>query len=91
MVGFYCFLFLFLLRAFEDLQVFWRATFSKEAVTLLSNGVNLTSQLLQTSGTAVCRRGEILCVLSLEVLNDEVKPPAKTDMLLQPKMKRLVK
>uniref|UniRef100_H2M3Y4 Adhesion G-protein coupled receptor V1 n=1 Tax=Oryzias latipes TaxID=8090 RepID=H2M3Y4_ORYLA len=58
-------------RAFEDLQVSWRATFSKEALTLLSNGVNLTSQLVQTSGTAVCRRGEIRCVLSLEVLNDE--------------------
>ncbi|XP_037338537.2 adhesion G-protein coupled receptor V1 [Pungitius pungitius] len=58
-------------RAFEDLQVFWRVTFSKAALTLVNNGVNLTGQLLQTSGTALCRRGEILCALALEVQDDE--------------------
>uniref|UniRef100_A0A3Q2PRU9 Adhesion G-protein coupled receptor V1 n=1 Tax=Fundulus heteroclitus TaxID=8078 RepID=A0A3Q2PRU9_FUNHE len=58
-------------RAFEDLQVFWRATFSKETLSLVENGVNLTSQLVQTSGTAICRRGEVLCALTLEVLDDE--------------------
>ncbi|XP_005953010.2 adhesion G-protein coupled receptor V1, partial [Haplochromis burtoni] len=58
-------------RAFEDLQVFWRATFDKTSLTLVNNGVNLTTQLVRTSGTATCRRGEIICTLTLEVLNDD--------------------
>ncbi|XP_075324846.1 adhesion G-protein coupled receptor V1 [Odontesthes bonariensis] len=58
-------------RAFEDLQVSWRATFSKDSLSLVSNGVDLTTQLVQTSGTVICRRGEIHCVLTLEVLDDE--------------------
>uniref|UniRef100_A0A3B4V3U8 Adhesion G-protein coupled receptor V1 n=1 Tax=Seriola dumerili TaxID=41447 RepID=A0A3B4V3U8_SERDU len=58
-------------RAFEDLQVFWRATFSKAIQTLVSNGVNLTRQLVQTSGTTLCRRGAIICDLTLEVQDDE--------------------
>uniref|UniRef100_A0A3Q2DXJ8 Adhesion G-protein coupled receptor V1 n=1 Tax=Cyprinodon variegatus TaxID=28743 RepID=A0A3Q2DXJ8_CYPVA len=58
-------------RAFEDLQVFWRATFSKESLSLVENGVNLTSQLVQTSGAVICRRGETQCALILEVLDDE--------------------
>ncbi|XP_075960449.1 adhesion G-protein coupled receptor V1 [Anarhichas minor] len=58
-------------RAFEDLQVFWRVTFSKSALTLVNNGVNLTRELLHTSGTALCRRGEILCALAVEVQDDE--------------------
>ncbi|KAM6930325.1 adhesion G-protein coupled receptor V1 [Xenentodon cancila] len=58
-------------RAFEDLQVFWRATFSKESLSLVSYGVNLTTQLVRTSGTAICRRGETICTLTLEVFDDE--------------------
>ncbi|XP_029296357.1 LOW QUALITY PROTEIN: adhesion G-protein coupled receptor V1 [Cottoperca gobio] len=58
-------------RAFEDLQVFWRVTFSKTAQTLVNNGVNLTRQLVHTSGTALCRRGETFCALALEVQDDE--------------------
>ncbi|KAK9522608.1 hypothetical protein VZT92_019059 [Zoarces viviparus] len=58
-------------RAFEDLQVFWRVTFSKSALSLVNNGVNLTRELLHTSGTALCRRGEILCALAVEVQDDE--------------------
>lgn len=65
--------FLLLLRAFEDLQVSWRATFSEESLSLVKDGVNLTSQLVQTSGVVICRRGEILCALILEVLDDVVK------------------
>uniref|UniRef100_A0A667Y0L3 Adhesion G-protein coupled receptor V1 n=1 Tax=Myripristis murdjan TaxID=586833 RepID=A0A667Y0L3_9TELE len=57
--------------SFEDVQVFWRATFSKEALAVVSNGVNLTRELLQTSGTVLCRRGEIICVLTVEVRDDE--------------------
>lgn len=75
---FYCLylfirLFLPLFRAFEDLQVFWRVTFSKATLTLVNNGVNLTRQLVQTSGTTLCRRGEMICALTLEVQDDEVR------------------
>ncbi|XP_045890437.1 adhesion G-protein coupled receptor V1 [Micropterus dolomieu] len=58
-------------RAFEDLQVFWRVTFSKASLTLVNNGVDLTRQLVRTSGTALCRRGEIICALTVEVQDDE--------------------
>uniref|UniRef100_A0A8D3DRH1 Adhesion G-protein coupled receptor V1 n=1 Tax=Scophthalmus maximus TaxID=52904 RepID=A0A8D3DRH1_SCOMX len=58
-------------RAFEDLQVFWRATLSKATPTLVNNGVNLTTQLLHTSGTALCRRGAITCAVTVEVQDDE--------------------
>ncbi|XP_031160888.2 adhesion G-protein coupled receptor V1 isoform X2 [Sander lucioperca] len=58
-------------RAFEDVQVFWRVTFSKASLTLVNNGVNLTRQLVQTSGRALCRRGEIICALAVEVQDDE--------------------
>ncbi|KAM7391822.1 hypothetical protein PAMP_022479 [Pampus punctatissimus] len=58
-------------RAFEDLHVFWRATFNKTTLTLVNNGINLTKQLVQTSGTVLCRRGEIICALTVEVQDDE--------------------
>ncbi|XP_056232770.1 adhesion G-protein coupled receptor V1 isoform X2 [Seriola aureovittata] len=69
-------------RAFEDLQVFWRATFSKAIQTLVSNGVNLTRQLVQTSGTTLCRRGAIICDLTLEVQDDE-EPEYQTWFLVE--------
>ncbi|XP_072520807.1 adhesion G-protein coupled receptor V1 isoform X2 [Salminus brasiliensis] len=58
-------------RAFEDLSVYWRATFSPTAPTLVSQGVNLTRELQQTSGRALCRKGEVLCLLHLEVRPDQ--------------------
>uniref|UniRef100_A0AAV2MS74 Staphylococcus aureus surface protein A n=1 Tax=Knipowitschia caucasica TaxID=637954 RepID=A0AAV2MS74_KNICA len=58
-------------RAFEDLQVFWRATFSKESFSLVNNGVNLTAELVQTSGRAFCRKGEVICAFTVEVQDDE--------------------
>lgn len=68
-------------RAFEDLQVFWRATFDKATPTLVNIGVNLARQLVQTSGTVLCRRGEIICTFTVEVQDDEVRegqrPPVK--------------
>ncbi|KAK1892564.1 Adhesion G-protein coupled receptor V1, partial [Dissostichus eleginoides] len=62
-------------RAFEDLQIFWRVTFNTAALTLVSNGVNLSRELVQTSGTALCRRGETLCALTVEVHDDEEPEP----------------
>ncbi|XP_062238571.1 adhesion G-protein coupled receptor V1 [Platichthys flesus] len=69
-------------RVFEDLQVFWRATFNKAAPTLVSNGVNLTTELLHTSGTALCRRGAVICALTLEVHDDE-EPEIQTWFLVE--------
>ncbi|XP_017551078.2 adhesion G-protein coupled receptor V1 isoform X2 [Pygocentrus nattereri] len=58
-------------RAFEDVFVYWRATFSHTTPTLVSQGVNLTRELQQTSGRVLCRRGEVLCLLHLEVRPDQ--------------------
>ncbi|XP_026994314.2 adhesion G-protein coupled receptor V1 isoform X1 [Tachysurus fulvidraco] len=58
-------------RAFEDVFVSWRATFSLTAPALLSEGVNLTQELQQTSGSVLCRRGQVLCLLQLEVRPDQ--------------------
>uniref|UniRef100_A0A8C7IVD8 Adhesion G-protein coupled receptor V1 n=1 Tax=Oncorhynchus kisutch TaxID=8019 RepID=A0A8C7IVD8_ONCKI len=58
-------------RAFEDVEVMWRATFNRAELSLVNNGVNLTRELLQTSGTVLCRRGQVLCVLSMEVRQDQ--------------------
>ncbi|XP_058231364.1 adhesion G-protein coupled receptor V1 isoform X3 [Hemibagrus wyckioides] len=58
-------------RAFEDVFVSWRATFSLTAPALLSEGVNLTQELQQTSGRVLCRRGQVLCLLNLEVRPDQ--------------------
>ncbi|XP_040011455.1 adhesion G-protein coupled receptor V1 [Xiphias gladius] len=69
-------------RAFEDLQVLWRATLSKATLTLVNNGVNLTRQLVQTSGMALCRRGAIICALTLEVQDDE-EPEYQTWFLVE--------
>lgn len=60
-------------RAFEDVQIFWRATFNKAALTLVNNGVNLTRQLVATSGVVLCKKREIMCALTLEALDDEVR------------------
>jgi len=59
-------------RAFEDVLVFWRVTFSTTVHSVVSYGVNLTRELQQTSGTSVCRKGEIICALKLEVRPDKV-------------------
>ena len=61
-------------RAFEDVQVFWRATHSAGAPSLVSGRVNLTQELLVTSGAVLCLRGQTRCVLTLEVRPDEVSP-----------------
>ncbi|XP_062371958.1 adhesion G-protein coupled receptor V1 [Sardina pilchardus] len=58
-------------RAFEDVLVFWRVTLSISGLSLVSNGVNLTNELLQTSGRALCKQGEVLCSITLEVRADE--------------------
>ncbi|KAI7812365.1 putative G-protein coupled receptor 98, partial [Triplophysa rosa] len=58
-------------RAFEDVLVFWRVTFSTTVHSTVDHAVNLTRELQQTSGTALCRKGEVLCTLRLEVRPDK--------------------
>lgn len=65
------------LRAFEDVQVWWRATFSTHALSLTNDGIDLARELAQTSGIALCRAGETLCPLPLEVQDDEVRGEAR--------------
>lgn len=60
-------------RAFEDVLVSWRATFNLTAPALISQGVNLTKELQQTSGRVLCRTGQVLCLLHLEVRPDQVQ------------------
>ncbi|XP_077417871.1 adhesion G-protein coupled receptor V1 isoform X3 [Vanacampus margaritifer] len=69
-------------RAFEDLQVFWRATLNKAAPILVSNEVNLTKQLVHTSGFVLCRKGEIICAFTLEVQDDN-EPEYNTWFLVE--------
>ncbi|XP_061673206.1 adhesion G-protein coupled receptor V1 isoform X2 [Syngnathoides biaculeatus] len=69
-------------RAFEDVQVFWRATLNKEVPTLVSNGVNLTKQLVHTLGFMLCKRKEIICAFTLEVQDDE-EPEYSTWFLVE--------
>ncbi|XP_034025926.1 adhesion G-protein coupled receptor V1 isoform X1 [Thalassophryne amazonica] len=69
-------------RAFEDVQVFWRATFSKTNLTLVSNGINIARELVQSSGTVLCRRGETICILKMEVQDDE-EPEYRTWFLVE--------
>ncbi|XP_015216090.2 adhesion G-protein coupled receptor V1 isoform X1 [Lepisosteus oculatus] len=59
-------------RAFEDVAVFWRVTLNQTSPSLVSHDVNLTKELLYTSGTALCRKGEVLCFFSLEIRPDKV-------------------
>lgn len=68
---------IYLPRAFEDVTVLWRSTFSKHIFSLSNNGINLTSELAQTSGITLCRRGEMICALTLEIQDDEVRRARK--------------
>ncbi|XP_041926588.1 adhesion G-protein coupled receptor V1 [Alosa sapidissima] len=69
-------------RAFEDVLVSWRVTLSISGLSLVSHGVNLTSELLQTSGRALCKQGEVLCSITLEVRADE-DPEEQTWFLVE--------
>ncbi|KAJ8285558.1 hypothetical protein GJAV_G00028220 [Gymnothorax javanicus] len=58
-------------RAFEDVDVFWRATFSKTDLSLITNGVDLARELVLTSGSALCQRGQAQCAFTIEVRPDQ--------------------
>lgn len=55
------------------MQVFWRVTFSDKMLSLTNEGVDLSGELVRTSGITLCRRGDVICTLTLELQDDEVK------------------
>ncbi|XP_069483725.1 adhesion G-protein coupled receptor V1 isoform X2 [Ambystoma mexicanum] len=59
-------------RAFENVAVFWRATFSKTSVELYKEGVNLVNELLAVSGFTTCAEGQTSCVIWVEIKPDKV-------------------
>ncbi|KAM8865111.1 adhesion G-protein coupled receptor V1 isoform 2-T2 [Synchiropus picturatus] len=69
-------------RAFEDLQVFWRATFDKSAQTLVNDGINLAQELVQTSGSALCLKGETVCTFAVQI-HDDKKPEYESWFLVE--------
>ncbi|KAI1900416.1 hypothetical protein AGOR_G00049720 [Albula goreensis] len=58
-------------RAFEDVDVFWRVTFNQTSLSLVANGIDLAKELVSTSGSALCRRGEVICAFTVEVKQDQ--------------------
>ncbi|OCU02316.1 adhesion G-protein coupled receptor V1 [Xenopus laevis] len=59
-------------RAFEDVRVFWRATFNKTAVELYKEEVNLVNELQLISGHTVCSAGQTQCIITVEAKPDKV-------------------
>lgn len=60
------------------MQVFWRVTFSDQTLSLTNDGVDLGEELGRTSGSTLCRRGDVICTLTLEIQHDEVGDPRAT-------------
>ncbi|KAG8456387.1 hypothetical protein GDO86_002244 [Hymenochirus boettgeri] len=59
-------------RAFEDVRIFWRATFNKTSLQLYKDDVNLVTELQEVSGHTICRAGQIECIITLEAKPDKV-------------------
>ncbi|XP_069081373.1 adhesion G-protein coupled receptor V1 [Pleurodeles waltl] len=59
-------------RAFESVNISWRATFNQTSVELQKDGVNLVNELLAVSGVTTCFEGQIKCTISVEIKPDEV-------------------
>ncbi|KAM4707152.1 adhesion G-protein coupled receptor V1 [Discoglossus pictus] len=59
-------------RAFEDVKIYWRATFNKTSVELYRNGVNLVNELQAVSGYTICTAGQTQCIITVEIKPDKV-------------------
>ncbi|XP_075449203.1 adhesion G-protein coupled receptor V1 isoform X3 [Ascaphus truei] len=59
-------------RAFEDVKIYWRATFNKTAVELYRDGVSLVNELQAVSGYTICTAGQTECIITVEVKPDKV-------------------
>ncbi|XP_071995626.1 adhesion G-protein coupled receptor V1 isoform X3 [Engystomops pustulosus] len=59
-------------RAFEDVKIYWRATFNKTSVELSRDDVSLVSELKAVSGYTICTAGQTQCLITVEVKDDKV-------------------
>ncbi|XP_043920117.1 adhesion G-protein coupled receptor V1 [Protopterus annectens] len=59
-------------RSFEDVLIHWRATFNQTFVVLQWNGTDLTNELVNVTGTAICNAKQTTCTITLEVRDDKV-------------------
>eukprot|EP00058_Branchiostoma_floridae_P024219 XP_002609709.1 hypothetical protein BRAFLDRAFT_102479 [Branchiostoma floridae] len=58
---------------FEDVRVYWRATFDKSSVMLIKDGVSLLSELEAVQGDVLCVAGMATCTITVQLVND-LKP-----------------
>ncbi|KAM8960806.1 adhesion G-protein coupled receptor V1 [Pelodytes ibericus] len=59
-------------RAFEDVKVYWRATFNKTSLELSREEVNLVNELQAVSGYTICTAGQTECIITVEIKADKV-------------------
>ncbi|KAL1783722.1 G-protein coupled receptor 98 [Sigmodon hispidus] len=69
-------------RAFEDVQVFWRATLNQTAIILQKEGLNLTEELRFVAGVTTCTVGQTRCIIHLE-LNPEKVPQVEMHFFVE--------
>ncbi|XP_056394317.1 adhesion G-protein coupled receptor V1 isoform X2 [Hyla sarda] len=59
-------------RAFEDVKIYWRATFNRTLVELSRDNVSLVNELQAVSGYTICTAGQTQCYITVEVKDDKV-------------------
>ncbi|KAM3940659.1 adhesion G-protein coupled receptor V1 isoform 2-T2 [Leptodactylus fuscus] len=59
-------------RAFEDVKIYWRATFNRTSVELFRDDVSLVNELQAVSGYTICTAGQTECRIIVEVKDDKV-------------------
>ncbi|XP_073534717.1 adhesion G-protein coupled receptor V1 isoform X1 [Phyllobates terribilis] len=59
-------------RAFEDVKIYWRATFNKTSVELSRDDVSLVNELQAVSGYTICTAGQTECLITVEIKDDKV-------------------
>ncbi|KAG9488005.1 hypothetical protein GDO78_007684 [Eleutherodactylus coqui] len=59
-------------RAFEDVKIYWRATFNKTSVELSRDDMSLVNELQAVSGYTICTAGQTECLITLEIKDDKV-------------------
>ncbi|XP_075069096.1 adhesion G-protein coupled receptor V1 [Mixophyes fleayi] len=59
-------------RAFEDVKIYWRATFNKTLVELYRDEVSLVNELQAVSGYTICTAGQTECLITVEIKDDKV-------------------
>ncbi|XP_040275580.1 adhesion G-protein coupled receptor V1 [Bufo bufo] len=59
-------------RAFEDVKIYWRATFNKTSVELSRDDVSLVNELQAVSGYTICTAGQTECLITVAVQDDKI-------------------